>query len=219
MKKMKKTLLYFMIAMIPCMVFADQATNMMGEYMKMGEGTEKNFPKELESLLPKGFTVSSKKIVYKETQNMFLCIGLNGTMKNPRQGGTEAEIQIGIMAYNPKTAGYMSAQWPYIAQETRKNWKMDSTPNSSDWEYGPVAVTKAGIADVNYQKATHKNIELDNNTMVQYVYHNGEAMMFNKNMMLQIRLLFYPEKSGSILNPLKEIVTKVTALNLDKYMK
>jgi len=39
MKQMKRMLAYCLLLLVPCAVLADQASDMMGEYMNMGENT------------------------------------------------------------------------------------------------------------------------------------------------------------------------------------
>ena len=74
MKNVKFAALFCIFLIIPCAVFAQDAQEMMGPYKQMGEGTAKNFPKDLEELMPKGFSIENKGFVFKETANMFLFI-------------------------------------------------------------------------------------------------------------------------------------------------
>lgn len=219
MKKVKRLIVYCMLALIPCGAFADQARDMMGEYMKMGDGTAQNFPKALEGLMPKIFTIKSKTFVYRETQNMFLCLGLGGTKKDGRPFGTDTEVNIGIMGYNPRTASYMAATWSSLAQNQKQYGKMDGQKNYDTWVFGPVTTLKVNQADVFIQKGTHRNIELDDGTRVEYEYYFAETTFFAGNMMIAIRINFFADKIENMKAAIKSTLDFFQAAKWDAYMK
>ena len=219
MNRLKQMVAYCLLLLVPCAVFADQASDMMGEYMKMGENTAKNFPKELEALMPKGVPVKSKTFVYAETQNMFLCLGIQGEKKESRQGHYSLELQVGVMGYNPRTAGYMAANWSTMAQQARQYGKMEGQKSHGDHIYEPVTKTSINGADVYIQKMTQKGVELDNRTTVDYIYYIAEASLYKNNMVLTIRIVHMPDKIENVHAAIKEITAVFLATKWDKYMK
>ncbi len=219
MKKMTQIIVYFLLALFPCVVFADQASDMMNEYMNMGDKSGKNFPKELEGLMPKGVPIKSKNWVYEETQKMFLCLGIQGEKNYNRQGHYSLELQVGIMGYNPRTAGYMASTWSSMAQQQKQYGKMDGQKDHGNHSYGPVTKSTINQADVYIQKMTQKNVELDDKTRVDYVYYIAEAYLYKNNMMIQIRIVHMPDKIENVNAAIKEITSLFLATNWDKYMK
>ncbi len=207
-----------MIALIPCFVHAQGIGDMMNQYKEMNGD---NFPQDLEKFVPQGCVIKSKTFVYTETQNMFLSIGMNLTKKNDiyPKFGLETEIEIGVFGYNPKTAGYMASTWPILQSETKNRWRMDGESSSGGWDYEPVRFVKLGLVDVNIQKGTRKNVEIDERKYEDQIYYIAEAMMFDKNMMLKIRIVNYPLKSDQVNAMIKEIADKFIATKWEAYMK
>jgi len=216
---MKRMLAYCLLLLVPCAVLADQASDMMGEYMNMGENTSKNFPKELEGLLPGGVPVKSKTFVYQETQSTFLCVGIQGEKSDARKFHHAMEIQVGVMGYNPRTAGYMTSTWSTMAQQTKQYGKMDGEKDHGNQFYGPVTKSVINGADVYIQKMTQKGVELDDESRVDYVYYIAEATLYKNNMMLQIRIVHMPDKIENVNAAIKEITAFFLATNWNKYMK
>lgn len=219
MKTMKRLLVYCLLLLVPCAVLADQASDMMGEYMKMGENTTMNFPGELAGLLPKGVPVKSKTFVYQETQSMFLCVGIQGEKKDGRQFHHAMEIQVGVLGYNPRTAGYMAATWPTMAQQAKQYEKMDGQTNHANWVFEPVQKTTINGADVYIQKGTAKDVEIDDFKKVDYVYYTAEASLYKNNMVLQIRIVNMPDRIEGVKDAIKQVTAFFLATNWNKYMK
>ncbi len=219
MNKLKTIAVYCLLLLVPCALFADQASDMMGEYMKMGENTAKNFPKELEALMPKGVPVKSKTFVYAETQNMFLCLGIQGEKNDQRKFHHALELQVGVLAYNPRTAGYMSSTWPTMAQQAKQYGKMDGLKSHANYIYEPVTKTSINGADVYIQKCTAKDVEIDDFKKVDYVYYIAEATLYKNNTVLTIRIVNMPDKLENVTNAIREITAFFLTVKWDKYMK
>jgi hypothetical protein len=219
MKNLKRIIAYCLLVLIPCGVLADQASDMMGEYMKMGDGSGRNFPKELEGLMPKGVPVKSKSWVYEETQSMFLCLGIQGEKNDQRKFHHALELQVGVLGYNPRTAGYMSSTWPTMAQQARQYGKMDGLKSHANYIYEPVTKTSINGADVYIQKCTAKDVEIDDFKKVDYVYYTAEASLYKNNTVLQIRIVNMPDKSENVTAAIKEITAFFLATKWDRYMK
>jgi hypothetical protein len=219
MKQMKRMLAYCLLLLVPCAVLADQASDMMGEYMKMGENSTKNYPRELEGLLPKGVPVKSKTFVYEETQSTFLCVGIQGEKNDARKFHHAMEIQVGVMGYNPRTAGYMAATWPTMAQQAKQYGKMDGQTNHANWVFEPVTKSAINGADVYIQKGTAKDVEIDDFKKVDYVYYTAEASLYKNNTVLQIRIVNMPDNIDSVKDAIKQVTAFFLATNWNKYMK
>jgi hypothetical protein len=219
MKQMKHILVYCLLVLVPCAVLADQTSDMMSEYMKMGDNAAKNFPKELEGLLPKGVPIKSKTYVYEETQNMILCLGIQGEKNDARKFHHAVEIQVGVMGYNPRTAGYMAATWPTMAQQAKQYGKMDGQKNHANWVFEPVTKSVINGADVYIQKGTARDVEIDDFKKVDYVYYTAEASLYKNNMVLTIRIVNMPDRIENVNAAIKEITAFFLATNWNKYLK
>lgn len=219
MNKLKQMAAYCLLLLVPCAVFADQASDMMGEYMKMGENTAKNFPQELEALMPKGVPVKSKNFVYAETQNMILCLGIQGEKNDQRKFHHAIELQVGVLGYNPRTAGYMTATWSTMAQQAKQYGRMDGQKSHANYIYEPVTKTSINGADVYIQKCTAKDVEIDDFKKVDYVYYTAEASLYKNNMVLTIRIVNMPDRIENVHAAIREITAVFLSTKWDKYMK
>ncbi len=219
MNKLKQMAAYCLLLLVPCAVFADQASDMMGEYMKMGENTAKNFPQELEALMPKGVPVKSKNFVYAETQNMILCLGIQGEKNDQRKFHHAIELQVGVLGYNPRTAGYMTATWGTMAQQAKQYGRMDGQKSHANYIYEPVTKTSINGADVYIQKCTAKDVEIDDFKKVDYVYYTAEASLYKNNMVLTIRIVNMPDRIENVHAAIREITAVFLSTKWDKYMK
>jgi hypothetical protein len=219
MKQMKRMLAYCLLLLVPCAVLADQASDMMKEYMNIGENTARNFPKELEGLMPKWIPVISKTYVYEETQSMFLCLGIQGEKKHPGKGLFNLSMQVGVMGYNPRTALYMSATWPQMARNQKQYGRMDGQTSSGNMIYEPVTKSTINGADVYIQKLTHKHYEIGHELYADFVYYTAEAWLFKNNMMITMRIVNMPDKIDSVNAAVREATAFFLATNWDKYMK
>lgn len=221
MKKIKSLIMFLMMAAALLTLTISDAQDMMGQYREMSAGTEKNFPPELVKLMPAGFSIKSKGFIFKETANMFLFTALSGTRKNDVyvKFGHTAEIEIGVMAYNPQSAAYMKDQMPVVIEQLRSGYSEGTAECSGDWECEPVTVTRSGRAEIYIQKSTRKNVEIDNLKHEDQVYYYINAVCLNKNALLQVRLIYYPlnrEKADAAVN---EIVKNFLATDFNRYMK
>jgi hypothetical protein len=219
MNKLKQMIAYCLLLLMPCAVFADQASDMMGEYMKMGENTAKNFPQEMEALMPKGVPVKSKNFVYAETQNMILCLGIQGEKNDQRKFHHALELQVGVLGYNPRTAGYMTATWSTMAQQAKQYGRMDGQKSHANYIYEPVTKTSINGADVYIQKCTAKDVEIDDFKKVDYVYYTAEASLYKNNMVLTIRIVNMPDRIENVHAAIREITAVFLSTKWDKYMK
>ena len=219
MNKLKQMAAYCLLLLVPCAVFADQASDMMGEYMKTGENTAKNFPQELEALMPKGVPVKSKNFVYAETQNMILCLGIQGEKNDQRKFHHAIELQVGVLGYNPRTAGYMTATWGTMAQQAKQYGRMDGQKSHANYIYEPVTKTSINGADVYIQKCTAKDVEIDDFKKVDYVYYTAEASLYKNNMVLTIRIVNMPDRIENVHAAIREITAVFLSTKWDKYMK
>lgn len=219
MKTLRHIITFSLILIITCTAFAQNAQDMMGQYKAMSDGTEKNFPKELEALMPKEFKIETRGFVYKETANMFLLVTLKGSRANDvyKKFGHTAEIEIGIMSYNPKTASYMSAQMPVVLEESKKGYAGGEA--DSNFEYSPVKASKINGADVYIQKGVRKNVELDNFKHEDQVYYSARAIMLKQNSMLTIRLIYYPLRGENVSAAVNQITKIFLATDFNRYMK
>jgi hypothetical protein len=202
-------------------VSAEDPQEMMDQYRQMSAGTQANFPKELEILMPKGFSISSKGFIWHETSDMFLYTALSGTRKNDiyPKFGHDTEVEIGIMAYNPSSASYMAAQMPVIVNQAKEGFGKESVNNGEGWENGPIVAKKINGADVYIQKSTHKNTELDDHKYEDQIYYFVNAVMLKKNAYLTIRLIYYPGKEEKASAAIGEITKTFMAIDIGKYMK
>jgi hypothetical protein len=169
--------------------------------------------------MPKGIPVKSKTYVYGETQNTFLCLGIQGEKNDSRKFHHSLELQVGVMGYNPRTAGYMASTWPTMAQQAKQYGKMDGLKDHANWVFGPVTKSTINQADVYIQKGTAKGVEIDDFKKVDYVYYTAEASLYKNNMVLQIRIVNMPDKIESVNAAIKEITAFFLATNWNKYMK
>jgi hypothetical protein len=204
--------------------FAQEAGDMMEQFKAMSAGTEKNFPKELEALMPKGFTIKTKGFVYKETADMYLLVALAGSRENDayRKGFClDSDIEIGVFAYNPaSSAGYvMKDQMPAMLEQKKKAYKDNFINENASWEKGPVQVMKIDKADVYLQKGVRKNVDLPDFKQEDQVYYFVQAVMLHKTAMLDIRLIYYPLKPEGARQSIYQIIKTCLATNFEKYMK
>ncbi len=222
MKKAKYALILCVLILTPCAVFAEDAQDMMGQYKAMSEGTSANFPRELEVLMPRDFTIENRGFVFKETANMFLYAALSGSRKNDvyKKFGHDGRIEIGVMAYNPagSNAYVMAAQMPTMYDYAKKDWAKGII-NESGWELSPVAVSKINQADVFIQKGIRKNVEIDDFKHEDQVYYCAKAVLVRKNACLTIDIIHYPLKGEKVSAAIREITRLFLATNWNKYMK
>ncbi len=222
MKKIKTGFICLVLAFTAGSIFAQDATDMMSQYKAMSESSSEKFPSELDVLMPKGFTIKTRGFVYKQTSNMFMFAALSGTRKNVEypKFGLETEIEVGIMAYNPQSASYMSSQMPLVMQAYRNDYsKSVANESEGQWEISPVAVSKINQADVYIQKCIRKSVELDNFKYEDQVYYFVKAAMLKKNVLLTVSMVYYPQKKEGVDAAVNEITKAVLAADFDKFMK
>lgn len=221
MQKSKNVLVIMALAASLFTISSGDAQDMMQQYREMSAGTEASFPPELASLMPAGFSIKVKNFIYKETANMFLFAALSGTRKNDVyvKFGHTAEIEIGVMAYNPQSASYMKDQMPAMMEQMRSGYREGTDECSGEWECEPVSVTKDGKAEIYIQKSTRKNVEIDDFKHEDQVYYYINALCLNKNALLQVRLIYYPLNREKADAAVREIVKAFLATDFNRYMK
>lgn len=221
MKNFRYRFLFIIMLILPCSAFSDEMQDLIGQYSQMGENTTSSFPKELESLFPESFTLKTKNIIFKETSNMFLVIGLGGNKQNTvyPKFGDEATIEVQIFGYNPQTNPYMSSQFPVMFEESKKGYSQGNNENSSGYEYGPVVSLKINQADVYIQKMTKRNVELDDNKTEDQIYYNADVLRLNGNMMMHVTITGYPLKNNELTKIITDITKVFNATQFTKYMK
>jgi hypothetical protein len=222
MKKAKCAFVLCTLLLMPCAAFSEDAQDMMGQYKAMSEGTSKNFPKELEVLMPKDFKIESKGFIFKETANMLLFAALSGSRKNDvyKKFGHDGRIEIGIMAYNPASSNayVMAAQMPTMYDYAKKDWAKGII-NESGWELSPVTVSKINQADVFIQKGIRKKVDIDDFKTEDQVYYCAKAVLVRKNACLTIDIINYPLKGENVSAAIRDITRLFLATNWNKYMK
>ncbi len=219
MNTAKKILTHFMLVLVPCIVMAQGMD--MSEYQKMAEGLSKNYPKELEPLMPKGYTVKGKNIAFAQTQSMFLVVGMQGTRKNEAypKFGHETELKVMVLAANPATAGFMGAQFPMMVQMMQQGYMQAETDSNGDYVYDPMTVQSAGGVNVYVRKLVRKNVEIENRKHQDQVYYNAQAVALVNNMMWQFEVLYYSGTPEALLAMIADNIRFVQATDFSKYMK
>ncbi len=207
------------LALVPGAVVSQDLDGMMEQYKQMGGGTSKNFPREMEQLMPKGFTLKVKNFVWKETANMFMFMALSGKRKNDAypKFGFEGDIEIGIMGYNPVSGAHVAPQMPVMMQQAKKGYAAGT--QISGMECGKVAVSKINGADVYIQKCVRKNVEIDDHKSEDQTYYFANAIVLKKNILLQVRIIHYPKNEAGVREAIGSITGVFNATDFSKYMK
>ena len=218
----KRLIMFCILTMmlIPLGLTADQTSEMMQQYLAMGQNTSNNFPKNLEGILPKSFKLKAKHFVYEETAKMFLIVAISGTKEDTvyKNFPIESVLEIGVMAYNPQLNPHMSPQFDIMQKEQKKALAVGETEKTSSSTYEKPAIIKVGQQDLYLQKqiVTYQNDET--NKTETHIYYHVKAAIVKKNILFQINLQSYPAKSDEAVNIAKDILKFLNNYSFDKLM-
>lgn len=222
-KNFCRLLLILPLALFIQNVSAQDMGGMIDQYKSMSKDAEKNFPKALEALMPKGYSIKTKGFVFKETTDMFMLVALTGNRVNDvyKKGFClDSDIEISVFAYNvANPATYMMKdQMPLMLESKKKAYK-EGLINESNWEKDPVQVFTMDKAYVFMQKGVRKKVELPDFKHEDQVYYFAKALMLYKTALVEVSIIYYPAKAEGAKHAISHVIKTCLNTNLEKYMK